>query len=71
MKNESNSNSGMSFFGTLTLIFVVLKLCNVINWGWLWVLSPLWIGIAIYVLFVVIVSIIINWGGRYARRKRR
>ena len=30
--------------GTLTLLFVILKLCGAIYWSWLWVLSPLWIG---------------------------
>jgi hypothetical protein len=38
MKNE---HEGMSFLGTLTTIFVVLKLCNLIDWSWIWVLSPL------------------------------
>ena len=38
MKNENRE--GMSFLGTLTLIFVVLRLCNLIDWSWLWVLSP-------------------------------
>ena len=28
---------------TLLIIFIVLKLCNVINWSWWLVLTPLWI----------------------------
>ena len=39
MKNEEKR--GMSFLGTLTTIFVVLRLCNLIDWSWIWVLSPL------------------------------
>ncbi len=27
----------------LTIVFVVLKLCIVIDWSWWWVLSPIWI----------------------------
>jgi hypothetical protein len=27
----------------LTIVFVTLKLCHVIEWSWLWVLGPLWI----------------------------
>jgi hypothetical protein len=27
----------------LTIIFVVLRLLGKMNWGWGWVLSPLWI----------------------------
>jgi ABC-type polysaccharide/polyol phosphate export permease len=32
---------------TLTIIFVVLRLVGVIDWSWLWVFSPLWIGAAV------------------------
>lgn len=31
----------------LGVAFVVLKLCNVIDWEWAWVLSPFWIPLAI------------------------
>lgn len=34
-------------FGTITIILVILKLCNIINWGWLWVFAPTWIPLAI------------------------
>ena len=55
-----NKNSGGSYitFGDLLLItFIVLKLCGVINWSWVWVLSPLWIGL-ILVIIVIIIAII-------------
>lgn len=29
-------------------IFLILKLCNVIDWSWWWVCSPLWIGLLIH-----------------------
>lgn len=38
----------MGLDGVLLVVFIVLKLCGVIAWSWLWVLSPLWIGILIY-----------------------
>lgn len=38
----------VGFTGLLTLIFIVLKLINVITWSWVWVLSPLWIVFIIY-----------------------
>ena len=34
----------IGFLGLLTLVFVVLKLTHYIDWSWLWVLSPLWLG---------------------------
>lgn len=40
-----------------TALFVALKLTDAIDWGWLWVLSPLWLptacGLAIVCLFAV------------------
>jgi len=33
------------------LIFLILELTNVINWPWIWVLSPLWIGIILAIFF--------------------
>jgi len=29
----------------LTIAFVVLKLCEVIDWSWWWVTSPIWIAL--------------------------
>ena len=33
----------MGLPGVLFVIFLVLKLCGVIDWSWWWVTSPLWI----------------------------
>lgn len=40
---DKSSSSGIGFTGALTLLFIGLKLGNVIAWSWLWVLSPFWI----------------------------
>ena len=49
--------SGVSFFGLLTIAFIVLKLCHVIKWCWFWVLSPsiipLMIGVLILIIYIV------------------
>ena len=47
-----NKSKGIGFTGALTLIFITLKLCGVINWGCLWVLAPIWIGWAIALLII-------------------
>lgn len=46
-----------SFALVLAIVFIVLKLCGVITWSWLWVLSPIWIDIALVLLIVLIVFI--------------
>jgi glucan phosphoethanolaminetransferase (alkaline phosphatase superfamily) len=53
----SNSTGGIGFCGLLTIVFIVLKLCKVIEWSWIWVLSPLWIPILIVILVLIIIFI--------------
>lgn len=38
---ENNKTVIYGFCDLLTIVFIVLKLCNVISWGWFWVCSPL------------------------------
>ena len=57
MSNENKSSGGIGFTSLLTIVFIVLKLCKVINWSWVWVLSPLWIEIVI-ILLVLIIAVI-------------
>ena len=49
---SNNSSGGVGIGTVLAVVFIVLKLCGVITWSWLWVLSPIWIsfGLAIIVL---------------------
>lgn len=64
MASSSNSSSGgkggIGFTGALQIAFIVLKLCKVISWSWLWVLAPTWISL----IFVVIVAICVALFGR-------
>lgn len=45
-----NIDLSMLFF-----IFLVLKLCNVINWSWWWVTSPLW-GFLLLIFIILIIK---------------
>jgi membrane protein YdbS with pleckstrin-like domain len=55
MANSSSSSSGgIGFTGLLTIVFIVLKLTKYIDWSWWWVLSPIWIGAAIALVFVLV-----------------
>ena len=46
------------FFKLLTIAFIVLKLCNVIEWSWIWVLSPIWIPCVIVIIIWLVIGII-------------
>jgi hypothetical protein len=54
----TTSASGIGLSGLLTIVFIILKLCNVINWSWLWVLSPLWIGFIVFLVVLDIIAIV-------------
>jgi hypothetical protein len=50
MSDSKTSSGGVGFAGLLTIAFVVLKLCKMIDWPWMWVISPIWISIALVLL---------------------
>ena len=55
---EKSSGGGVGFAGLLTIAFIVLKLTGVIEWSWLWVLSPAWISIILVVVIAFVIAII-------------
>lgn len=55
--NKRNASTSIGFTGLLTIAFIVLKLCHVINWSWIWVLSPIWIPFVVVIVIVVIIAI--------------
>lgn len=55
-ENKTAAGGGIGFFELLTIVFIVLKLTGVINWSWVWVLSPVWLSILL-IIIVVVVSI--------------
>lgn len=52
-----NKNNGIGLSGVLLVVFIVLKLIGVISWSWWWVLSPLWIELAIVLLLYAFFAI--------------
>jgi len=58
MDDNKTGGGEIGFAGLLTIVFIVLKLTKVINWSWIWVLSPLWIS---FIIGVILVAVIIGW----------
>jgi hypothetical protein len=54
-ESKSTSSGGIGICWLLGVVFVVLKLCGVINWSWWWVTLPFW---GFLVLTVVVLAII-------------
>jgi len=57
MASNNVGGTSISFAGLLTITFVVLKLTHVIAWSWLWVLSPLWISVVLFVYCCLAVAV--------------
>jgi MFS family permease len=60
MSNNNKSKVTVKFPSVATLLgiaFVILKLCDVITWSWVWVLSPFWIGAIISILSLIVALI--------------
>lgn len=54
MKDGSIS---IGFSGILFIVFLILKLTNVIAWSWWWVTAPLWITIALNILIIIFIAL--------------
>ena len=61
MANSSSNNGGIGFAGPLTVLFVGLKLTGYIAWSWWWVLSPLWIGVALVLTILAVIFALAWW----------
>ena len=58
--STSSSSSGAGLGGLLFVVFLVLKLTDVISWSWWWVTAPLWIPAALVLLILagVVIAIV-------------
>lgn len=63
MSNSSNSSKssggGMWMFGIVTfVVFLVLKLTDVIAWSWIWVCSPLLVCLGLVIIGTILASVL-------------
>lgn len=54
-EKQTTVSGGIGFVGLLTIAFIVLKLLGIITWGWVWVLSPIWIDAILVIVLLVVV----------------
>lgn len=58
MEQNTSVTAGTSFFTLLGVAFIIMKLCGVIDWSWLWVLAPLWGPLALGGIILIVLLII-------------
>ena len=74
MSNNNSSSGGVGFVGLLTILFIGLKLGEVIAWSWWWVLAPLWIsallGVAIIAFTLIGMIVVVMTAGKKRAGKK-
>ena len=58
MNNSENGVKGIGVSGLLGVAFVILKLCHVIEWPWIWVTAPFWVPVAIVLAILLVLAIL-------------
>ena len=58
MNNEKTTSGGIGFGSALLLTFIILKLVGVIDWSWWWVLSPIWIPVALLLAVSILLFVV-------------
>ena len=61
----AGATGGIGFCGVLTILFIALKLCGVIDWQWKWILAPLWIPLLIVVVIIIFIILFLWKKGNY------
>ena len=62
--NTQIVKAGPGLATLLVVLFIALKLCGVIAWSWVWILSPIWISIALVIGMLSIAGIFMFVGSR-------
>ena len=57
-------NSGVDLLTVLQVVFIVLKLTDLISWSWPVVLIPLWVSLGIFAVMILAVIIKVVKDGR-------
>lgn len=58
---QIRQNGGIGFFGVLTIVLIVLKLCKVISWSWWLVFMPLIVSTLIgFILGILLIILLVR-----------
>lgn len=59
---KTAATNSISFATLLGVAFIILKLCHVIEWAWIWVLAPIWIPWALVLVILAIAGLMVLIG---------
>lgn len=49
--------SGGAFLTLLSIAFIILKLIDVIDWSWAWVLAPIWMPLCFALVILILLLV--------------
>lgn len=53
----NSKTAGISIIDVIQIIFITLKLANVIKWSWFIVLSPTWFMLSVIIIYLILDAI--------------
>ena len=56
--SANKASGGLSLCSALTVLFVALRLCDIIHWSWWWVLAPIWAPWALVALIGAVIMLV-------------
>ena len=62
-EQKPSSGGGIGIGAVVQIVFIILKLCKLIDWPWVWVLSPTWTGLIFLcvILLIAFVIAVVSW----------
>lgn len=55
--SDDNKSRGVGISTVIGIVFVILKLCGLIDWSWVWVLCPFWLPVVLILLVILLAAI--------------
>lgn len=59
--DDNNKSKGIGIITIIQIVFIILKLCGLIDWPWKWVLAPTWIGLILALVLFTLAILIFKW----------
>lgn len=64
----SSEKGGTGILGVLGIVFITLKLMNIIDWSWWWVTAPFWGGFAVVAILMILGFLLVFLAEQWGRR---
>ena len=70
-KQRNVKYAGLGIIGVLTIVLIVLKLLHIIEWSWMLVFLPAFIGLALKILLIIIAILVVFLGTKKGRKSKK